>query len=63
MHRLIPGRDGGTYVLGNVIGLCDDCHYRIEGLSPDEIYNITPYGLDVGKVLSKKWFESHNIII
>lgn len=25
-HRLVPGKDGGEYVLGNVINICPNCH-------------------------------------
>lgn len=26
-HRIVPGREGGRYVQGNVIALCGNCHY------------------------------------
>jgi len=28
-HRLVPGKDGGEYLLGNVINICPNCH-RLE---------------------------------
>jgi len=29
-HRIKPGRKGGKYVLGNVAGLCPNCHVLAE---------------------------------
>jgi len=26
-HRIVPGREGGKYKLGNVISLCGNCHW------------------------------------
>lgn len=41
-HRIIPGRDGGRYKLGNVIALCPNHHKEAdEGLIPaDELLEI-----------------------
>ncbi len=63
MHRLVPGREGGTYVLGNVIGCCEECHRTAEGLNAEQLYNLEPYGLHTAKTLSLKYFASHNIKI
>lgn len=36
-HRIIPGRDGGKYKLGNVIGLCPNHHALADdGVLPAE---------------------------
>jgi hypothetical protein len=29
-HRIKPGRRGGKYIAGNVIGLCPNCHVLAE---------------------------------
>ena len=29
-HRIKPGRRGGKYIQGNVIGLCPNCHILAE---------------------------------
>lgn len=29
VHRLHPGKDGGTYVPGNMVALCKRCHYEV----------------------------------
>jgi ssDNA-binding Zn-finger/Zn-ribbon topoisomerase 1 len=29
-HRIKPGRKGGKYIAGNVIGLCPNCHVLAE---------------------------------
>jgi hypothetical protein len=41
-HRILPGRDGGKYVLGNVISLCPNHHYLADRdvISQDELYRI-----------------------
>ncbi len=63
MHRLIPGRDKGEYKLGNVIGVCPECHRIVEGLNAQQLYDLAPYGLDVGKRLTLEYFSSNNIQI
>lgn len=30
MHRLVPGRDGGLYEIGNMFSLCPNHHAEIE---------------------------------
>ena len=30
-HRLIPGREGGSYEYGNVVPLCRPCHDLVDG--------------------------------
>lgn len=41
-HRIRPGRKGGKYVPGNVIGLCPNCHSEAETgeLSPHVLTQI-----------------------
>jgi hypothetical protein len=41
-HRIKPGRKGGKYIPGNVIGLCPNCHVEAElGLIPQyELFEI-----------------------
>lgn len=35
LHRIIPGSDGGQYVVGNIIALCARCHEEVHrGLRP-----------------------------
>lgn len=63
MHRLIPGREGGSYVMGNVVGLCEECHRTAEGLNAEQLYNLSPYGLNVGRTLSIKYFAENNLKI
>lgn len=63
MHRLQPGREGGQYVMGNVIGICKECHRVCEGLNAEQLYNLSPYGLEVGRSLSSKFFLENNILI
>ena len=29
IHRIIPGKDGGKYEIGNVISACPNCHRRL----------------------------------
>ncbi|MBA3829944.1 MAG: HNH endonuclease [Taibaiella sp.] len=31
MHRVTPGKEGGVYVLSNLIPVCRACHKHVEG--------------------------------
>ncbi len=28
-HRIIPGKDGGTYIPTNILCICSNCHRRV----------------------------------
>jgi 5-methylcytosine-specific restriction endonuclease McrA len=30
VHRIVPGRDGGTYHPKNVVTLCSNCHRKVD---------------------------------
>ena len=39
-HRIVSGKDGGEYVVGNVISLCKSCHMRLHKLEERERFDI-----------------------
>ena len=51
-HRIKPGRKGGKYIAGNVIGLCPNCHILAEQgvFSQYELFQIVQYRLQQEQV-------------
>lgn len=45
IHRILPNREGGTYVKSNVIACCSSCHLKAEGLTLEELQLFEPYYL------------------
>lgn len=43
MHRIVPARQGGQYVRGNIYALCEECHRIAEGLSREQLILLEPY--------------------
>ena len=37
LHRIVPGRLGGTYDINNVIPVCQKCHRGVENKTWDEL--------------------------
>lgn len=42
-HRIIPGKDGGTYVNSNMLCICSNCHRKVHSgkIIVDRKYNST----------------------
>lgn len=49
LHRVIPGKLGGTYIEENVIPVCSKCHQAVEGLSWDKLTGV--------QSIESKWIE------
>lgn len=61
-HRLVPGREGGEYVMANVIPLCRKCHNEVECQNPEARRRLRPklWPMEVAhiiKYMGEEWFE------
>lgn len=46
-HRIVPGKDGGKYVQGNVLRLCPNCHSAEHGDGEMNQPQVYPKGLGI----------------